>query len=149
LSIIAIIFLSLVSYLPQILSNWWDNGYCQERSWTRMLDLLCAINTTMQWYPYAESWRNTTSQSKRMLKVKTHKPCKNHTTANYLIFWKKDNNNNNNNKSILLGVQWWVHKNISICTLVLRPLPSCIFSTRWKYFGLIGNALLYLFSGYI
>jgi hypothetical protein len=52
--------------------------------------------------------------------------------------------------------------------LVLRPLPSCIVSRgeavrhplptimhffhemgSWKYFGLSGNALLYLFSGYI
>jgi len=56
-----------------------------------MLDLLCAIlifkhnHAVISWCIYTgghpESWRTTTSQSKRMLKVRTHKPYKNHTTA--------------------------------------------------------------------
>jgi hypothetical protein len=42
------------------------------------------------------SWVTTTSPSK------THKPYKNHTTANYLILWEK----RLKKKSIFLGVQW-------------------------------------------
>ena len=46
----------------------------------------------------------------------------------------------------------WVHENISICTLVPETFAIMHFFHEmgwWKYFGLIGNALLYLFSGYI